>query len=79
MAIKKAHWNLETSKNVRAVVNFFKELPIPVRLADLITGLNMDGSDEISMQIAPEWDGRDERFNFNKLTESKLKQFKKNH
>ena len=77
MAFKKAHWNLETSKNVIAAVNFFKELPIPARLADLVTELNMDGSDEIYMQIAPEWDGRDERFDFNKLTESELKQFKK--
>ena len=76
MAFKKAHWNLETSKNVRAAVNFFKELPIPARLADLVTELNMDGSDEIYMQIAPEWDGLDERFDFNKLTESELKQFK---
>ena len=47
MAFKKAHWNLETSKNVIAAVNFFKELPIPARLADLVTELNMDGSDEI--------------------------------
>ena len=57
-------------------MNFFKELPIPARLADLVTELNMDGSDEIYMQIAPEWDGLDERFDFNKLTESELKQFK---
>ena len=28
------------------------------------------------MNIAPEWDGRDERFDFNSLSESELKQFK---
>ena len=76
MAFKKANWNLETDKNVRAAVNFFKELPIPVRLADLVTEINMDGSDDIYMQIAPEWDGRDGRFDFYKLTESEIKQFK---
>ena len=76
MAFKKAHWNLETDKNVRAVVNYFKELPIPVRLADYVTEINMDGSDEVYMNIAPEWDGRDERFDFNSLTETEIKQFK---
>lgn len=76
MAFKKANWNLETDKNVRAAVNFFKELPIPASLADLVTEIKMDGSDDIYMQIAPEWDGRDSRFDFYKLTESELKQFK---
>ncbi len=76
MAFKKAHWNLETDKNVRAAVNYFKELPIPVSLADYVTEINMDGDDDIYMNIAPEWDGRDERFDFNKLTEVELKQFK---
>ena len=36
----------------------------------------MDGSDEVYMNIAPEWDGRDERFDFNSLTETEIKQFK---
>lgn len=76
MAYKKANWNLETDKNVRAAVKYFKELPIPSRLADYVTEINMDGSDEIYMNIAPEWDGRDERFDFNSLSESELKQFK---
>ena len=77
MAFKKGKWNLETDKNIRAAVNYFKELPIPVSLSDYVTEINMDGSDEIYMNIAPEWDGRDERFDFNSLTESELKQFKK--
>ncbi|MBQ6231764.1 MAG: hypothetical protein IJJ74_11700 [Eubacterium sp.] len=76
MAFKKGHWNLETSNNVRAAVNYFKELPIPARLADLVTEINMDGDDDIYMNIAPEWDGEDERFDFNTLTEAELKQFK---
>lgn len=76
MAFKKAHWNLETSSNVRAAISYFKQLPIPVSLADHVTDINMDGSDEIYMNIAPEWDGRDDRFDFYKLTEKELKQFK---
>ena len=35
----------------------------------------MDGSDEIYMQIAPEWDGRDERFGFRKVTKAEMEQF----
>ncbi len=76
MAFKKAHWNLETDKNVKGAVNYFKELQIPVRLADYVTEIEMDGADEIYMNIAPEWDGEDERFDFNTLTEAELKPFK---
>ena len=52
MIFKKAHWNLETDKNVRAAVSFFKELPIPASLAGLVKEINMDGSDEIYMGSA---------------------------
>ena len=58
------------------MIRYFKELPIPVRLADYVTEINMDGSDEVYMNIAPEWDGRDERFDFNSRTETEIKQFK---
>ncbi len=77
MAFMKAHWNLETDKNVRAAVKYFKELPIPVSLADYVTEINMDGGDEIYMHIAPEWDGEDDRFDFNTVTEAEIKQFTK--
>jgi hypothetical protein len=76
MAFKKAHWNLETDKNIRAAVKYFKELPVPARFADLVAKIEMDGSDEIYMQIAPEWDGRDDRFDFHKLTEREISQFR---
>lgn len=77
MAFKKANWNLETDKNIRAAVKYFKELPIPASLADHVTEINMDGSDEIYMHISPEWDGEDDRFDFNTLTEAEIKQFTK--
>lgn len=75
MIFKKKNWNLETDKNVRAAVSFFKELPIPTRFAELVKEINMDGDDDIYMQIAPEWDGRDERFDFNKVTKAEIEQF----
>jgi len=33
----------------------------------------MDGSDDIYMHIAPEWDGEDDRFDITKLSEAELK------
>ena len=75
MIFKKAHWNLETDKNVRAAVKFFKDLPIPVKLAGFVETIEMNGDDEIYMQIAPEWDGEDDRFDFNKVTKKELEQF----
>ena len=32
-------------------------------------------SDDIYIQIAPEWDGGDERFDFNKVTKAEMEQF----
>ena len=76
MEFKKANWNLETEKNVRGAVNFFKELPIPVSLAEKVENINMDGGDDVYMNIAPLWDGEDERFDIDKLSAAELKQFK---
>ena len=72
---KKAKWNLETGKNVRGAVNFFKELPIPVSMAEKVEKILMDGGNNIYGNIAPFWDGEDERFYIDKLSESELKQF----
>lgn len=75
MEFKKANWNLDTEKNVRGAVNFFKELPIPVSLAEKVETINMDGGDDVYMNIAPLWDGEDERFDIDKLSAAELKQF----
>lgn len=75
MDFKKAHWNLETEKNVRGALQFFKDLPIPVAYADKVTVICMDGGNEIYQNIAPLWDGEDERFDIDKLTEAELRQF----
>ncbi|MBQ8950725.1 MAG: hypothetical protein IJ065_06110 [Eubacterium sp.] len=72
---KKAKWNLDTIKNVRGAVNFFKELPIPVSMAEKVERILMDGGNNIYLNIAPCWDGEDERFYIDKLSEAELKQF----
>lgn len=75
MEFKKAHWDLETGENVEAAVQFFKDLPIPATYADKVTTIYMDGGNEIYLNIAPLWDGEDDRFDINKLTETELRQF----
>ncbi|MCR4609544.1 MAG: hypothetical protein K5750_07630, partial [Eubacterium sp.] len=72
---KKAKWNLETDKNIRGAVNFFKELPIPVSMAGKLDKILMDGGNNIYGNITPLWDGEDERFYIDKLSEAELKQF----
>lgn len=74
-AFKKAKWKLDTEKNVRGAVTFFKELPIPVSLAKNIERIRMDGGNDIYMNIAPMWDGEDQRFDIDKLSEQELRQF----
>jgi hypothetical protein len=74
-AYKKARWNLDTEKNVRGAVTFFKELTIPVSLAKNIERIRMDGGNDIYMNIAPMWDGEDQRFDIDKLSEQELRQF----
>lgn len=75
MDFKKTYLNLETGENVMAAVKFFEELPIPVTYADKVTKICMDGGDEIYQNIAPSWDGEDERFDIDTVTERKLRQF----
>lgn len=72
---KKAKWNLETYKNVKGAVTFFKDLPIPVSMAGKVEKLLMDGGNNIYGNIAPFWDGEDERFYIDKLSEAEVRQF----
>lgn len=75
MEFKKVHWDLETGENVGAAVQFFKDLPIPATYADKVTTIYMDGGNEIYLNIAPLWDGEDDRFDIDNLTERELRQF----
>ena len=75
MEFKKTHWDLETGENVEVAVQFFRDLPIPVTDADKVTTIYMDGGNEIYLNIAPLWDGEDDRFDIDNLTERELRQF----
>ena len=61
---------------IKEVVDWFREIQIPIQLADEIEEIHMDGGNEIYHQIIPFWDGEDDYFDINKITTEELKQFK---
>ena len=56
------------------VKKWFMDLPIPVSLAALVTELYFDGGNEIYAQLIPFWDGEDDVFDIESLTEEDISQ-----
>ena len=56
------------------VKKWFKDLPIPASLAPLVTELYFDGGNEIYAQLIPFWDGEDDVFDIESLTEEDISQ-----
>ncbi|MBD5105720.1 MAG: hypothetical protein HDT41_01845 [Lachnospiraceae bacterium] len=65
----------DSEKPIRPAINFFKKLPIPKRLAEKVEEISMDGGDEIYGNIIPQWDGEDDFFDLDEVSESELAQF----
>lgn len=64
----------ESKLPIRAIVNYFKKLPIPKSLAGNIQEICMDGGNDIYMNIAPQWDGEDGTFDINDISEKEIAQ-----
>lgn len=75
LKFKKSKANTESLKNVKPAVDFFKNLKIPLSLAEKVEKITMDGGNEIYMNICPAWDGEDDRFDLDEVTAEELKQF----
>lgn len=60
---------------IKEAKKWFKDLQIPKSMASEITELDMDGGNDIYLEIAPFWDGEDSIFDVNKLTEEEVMQF----
>ena len=56
------------------VKKWFIDLPIPASLAALVTELYFDGGNEIYAQLIPFWDGEDDVFDIESLTEEDISQ-----
>ena len=54
---------------------WFKDYPIPEKLASEITELTWDGGFEVFHQIYPYWDGEDDCFDIKKLSADEVRQF----
>ena len=56
------------------VKKWFMDLPIPASLAALVTELYFDGGNEVYAQLIPFWDGEDDVFDIESLTEEDISQ-----
>lgn len=61
---------------IKEAVKWFKDLQIPLSLADEVTELVWDGGLHVFHQIIPFWDGEDDYFDIKKLSKQELSQFK---
>jgi hypothetical protein len=48
---------------------YFEALEVPAELAEKITEIEMDGGNEIYLQIAPGWDGEDDLFDVDEFAD----------
>ena len=48
---------------------------IPREFAQYVEKIDMDGGNEVYMNIIPQWDGEDECFDLNNITSSEIRQF----
>ncbi|WET76695.1 hypothetical protein P3102_21520 [Amycolatopsis sp. QT-25] len=48
---------------------YFEALEVPVELAEKITKIDMDGGNEIYLEIAPNWDGEDGLFDVDEFAD----------
>lgn len=60
---------------IEPVMNFFKNLQVPKRLAPYVETIYMDGGNDVYMNIIPQWDGEDGSFDLNEITLTELQQF----
>ena len=61
-------------KVIPEVKKWFMDLPIPASLAALVTELYFDGGNEVYAQLIPFWDGEDDVFDIESLTEEDISQ-----
>ena len=64
------------SGTISAVKKWFSEYEIAAKFADELTQINLDGGNEIYLQIAPSWDGEDGMFDIKNIDAHELAQFK---
>lgn len=65
----------ESMEIIQPALDYMINLPIPKKYAEQVQEIDMDGGNEIYMNLIPQWDGEDETFDLNEVTVEELKQF----
>jgi len=63
-----------SGKIIPAVKSWFQKLPVPAELARRVESLYLDGGNEIYLQLAPQWDGEDDRYRIRSISDEELAQ-----
>ena len=65
----------ESMEIIQPALDYFEKLQIPKDYAQHVQEIDMDGGNEIYMNLIPQWDGEDETFDLNEVSVEELKQF----
>ena len=65
----------ESTELVEPALEYFKNLQISQKYASLVKEIDIDGGNEIFMNLIPQWDGEDSTFDLNEVSLVELKQF----
>ena len=65
----------ESMEIIQPALDYFEKLQIPKEYVQHVQEIDMDGGNEIYMNLIPQWDGEDETFDLNEVSEEELKQF----
>ena len=60
---------------IQPALDHFEKLQIPKEYAQHVQEIDMDGGNEIYMNLIPQWDGEDETFDLNEVSLKELQQF----
>ena len=60
---------------IQPALEYFEKLQIPREYAKHVQEIDMDGGNEIYMNLIPQWDGEDETFDLNEVSVEELNQF----
>ena len=65
----------ESMEIIQPALDYMINLPIPKKYADQVQEIDMDGGNEIYMNLIPQWDGEDDSFDLNEVSLKELQQF----
>lgn len=65
----------ECMEIIQPALEYMMDLPIPKKYAEQVQEIDMDGGNEIYMNLIPQWDGEDDSFDLNEVSLKELQQF----